>query len=315
MIPILVIEGATASGKSNLAIELACRLKTEIISADSRQIYKYMDIGTAKVTPKQRQLIPHHLIDIITPDQSFNAGQFANQASQIIQTMHAEGKLPIICGGTGLYIRSLLNGLCVLPEISLELRTSLKEQLETDGLEAMYKQLQEIDASFAARISNKDSQRILRGLEVALGTGVPISQHWSKQEKENKYLVYRILLNPPRELLYQRINTRINEMLSSGLIEEIKHLFNMGFNEHSPGLNSLGYKEYLPYLTGNTSLATCAALAAQHHRNYAKRQSTWYRTCTFDLTLADSQVKISEIAHKIESRLIGESHASNSKSV
>jgi len=220
--------------------------------------------------------------------------------------------IPIICGGTGLYVRSLLDGLCKLPEISSQIRDSLKEQSASVGLEAMYSQLMALDPEYAAKISSKDSQRILRGLEVALGTGIPISRHWQNQTKGSTYLVYRILIDLPREILYKRINSRLHEMLSEGLIEEIKHLFMMGYNELSPGLNSLGYKEYIPYLQGHSSIEESTVLAAQHHRNYAKRQATWYRKCKYDLTLMDSQVKISEVVNRIEIALTGDNNANRS---
>ncbi len=315
MIPILVIEGATASGKSGLAIELAEALKTEIISADSRQVYKFMDIGTAKVSAEQRALIPHHLIDVITPDQVFNAGEFANQAATIIKDLHAKGMIPIICGGTGLYVRSLLDGLCKLPDISGDIRENLKEQLATYGLEAMYAKLKALDREYAQKISANDRQRILRGLEVTLGTGVSISQHWQNQIKISPYKVFRILMDIPRELLYKRINNRLQEMVSMGLIEEIMHLFELGYNQLSPGLNSLAYKEYIPYLQGYNTIEECSTLAAQHHRNYAKRQTTWYRKNIFDLTLMDSQVKISEVVNQIEIALTGDDNANHSKSI
>ncbi|MDY0151111.1 MAG: tRNA (adenosine(37)-N6)-dimethylallyltransferase MiaA [Candidatus Cloacimonas sp.] len=300
MISFVCIEGPTASGKSQLALELAEALATEIISADSRQIYRFMDIGTAKVSPAARDRISHHLVDIINPDESYNAGAFVKDASEIISGLHAKQKLPIICGGTGLYIRSLIEGLFTLPELPVAIRLELKDRLINEGLDLLFKQLVELDPVFAAKISANDVQRVLRGLEIALGTGIPITEHWRQQAQSKSYKVFRILLNPPRDELYLRINSRMQKMLKDGLIQEIAGLFKLGFTESSPGLNSLGYKEFMPYFLEQATLDVCSSLAAQHHRNYAKRQTTWYRRCTFDLTLTSSQIKLSETVKKIE---------------
>ncbi|MDD3235401.1 MAG: tRNA (adenosine(37)-N6)-dimethylallyltransferase MiaA [Candidatus Cloacimonetes bacterium] len=315
MIPLIVIEGATASGKSGLAIQLAKELNTEIISADSRQVYKYMDIGTAKVTPDDLREVKHHLVSLIPPDQSFNAGMFAKLATEAINSIWAANKIPIICGGTGLYVQSLLQGLCYLPNIPQQIRTRLKEQLEAEGIASLYHKLQVVDASFASKISENDSQRILRGLEVFIATGIPISQHWQNQIQDNPYKVFRILLDLPRDLLYNRINDRIMNMIDIGLLEEITGLLSNGYTESSPGLKSLGYKEFLPFINRVSSLEDCLASAAQHHRNYAKRQVTWYRKCTFDLTLADSSVRISEVVNNIKDLLTGEENANRRESI
>ena len=310
MIPIVTIEGATASGKSALALELAAHYGSEIISADSRQVYRYLDIGTAKASLEDRARIPHHLIDIINPDQSYNAGAFAGDAAKIIEKLHLRGKLPIICGGTGLYIRSLLEGLFLLPDLPPQLRAELKHRLAVEGLPALYLQLCRLDPVFAAKISPQDSQRVLRGLEVVLGTGVALSEHWRMQKQQSRYKAFRIWMNPPRELLYQRINTRLQKMMEAGLLAEIASLFARGYTAASPGLNSLGYKEFLPlfidcplgtpeageFTPSPETARDCALLAAQHQRNYAKRQVTWYRKENFDLALPQSQISLSHIS-------------------
>ncbi|OQC07037.1 MAG: tRNA dimethylallyltransferase [Candidatus Cloacimonetes bacterium ADurb.Bin089] len=289
MIPVITIEGATASGKTALAIELAEILKTEIISADSRQVYRYLDIGTAKVTKEEQKRAFHHLIDIINPDESYNAGTFASDAATIIEKLHSEGKIPIICGGTGLYIKALLNGLFTLPPLPKEIRENLKQRFKEEGLAPLYSELQQLDPDFACKISENDTQRILRGLEVALGTGLPLSEHWLQQKEDCKYNAFRILIDIPRPELYQRINLRMEKMLAQGLLDEIEHLFALGYTEDSPGLNCLGYKEFLPYFQKETDLEQCTLLAAQHQRNYAKRQITWYRKVTFDYVISPSR--------------------------
>jgi len=290
MIPVITIEGATASGKSALAIVLAEALNTEIISADSRQVYRYLDIGTAKVTKEEQKRVKHHLIDIINPDETYNAGAFVKDASLIIEKLHSEGKIPIICGGTGLYIKALLKGLFSLPPLPQEIRQNLKQRLKEEGLAALYAELKSLDPLFAEKISENDTQRILRGLEVAIGTGIPLSEHWQKQKSSCKYNAFRILIDIPRPELYQRINQRIEKMLAQGLLAEIENLFALGYDENSPGLNCLGYKEFLPYFKKEAGLEECILLAAQHQRNYAKRQVTWYRKGNFDLVISPSGI-------------------------
>jgi tRNA dimethylallyltransferase len=290
MIPVITIEGATASGKSALAIVLAEALNTEIISADSRQVYRYLDIGTAKVTKEEQKRVKHHLIDIINPDETYNAGAFVKDASLIIEKLHSEGKIPVICGGTGLYIKALLKGLFSLPPLPQEIRQNLKQRLKEEGLAALYTDLKSLDPLFAEKISENDTQRILRGLEVAIGTGIPLSEHWQKQKSSCKYNAFRILIDIPRPELYQRINQRIEKMLAQGLLAEIENLFALGYDENSPGLNCLGYKEFLPYFKKEAGLEECILLAAQHQRNYAKRQVTWYRKGNFDLVISPSGI-------------------------
>ena len=290
MIPVITIEGATASGKSALAIALAEALNTEIISADSRQVYRYLDIGTAKVTKEEQKRVKHHLIDIINPDETYNAGAFVKDASLIIEKLHSEGKIPVICGGTGLYIKALLKGLFFLPPLPQEIRQNLKQRLKEEGLAALYAELKSLDPLFADKISENDTQRILRGLEVAIGTGIPLSEHWQKQKSSCKYNAFRILIDIPRPELYQRINQRIEKMLAQGLLAEIENLFALGYDENSPGLNCLGYKEFLPYFKKEAGLDECILLAAQHQRNYAKRQVTWYRKGNFDLVISPSEI-------------------------
>ncbi|MDP2173409.1 MAG: tRNA (adenosine(37)-N6)-dimethylallyltransferase MiaA [Candidatus Cloacimonadaceae bacterium] len=305
MIPLITIEGATASGKSALALKLALELGAQIISADSRQIYRYLDIGTAKPSKQELALIPHHLIDIIDPDQSYNAGFFCRDAGRIISDLHQQGIPAIACGGTGFYVRSLLWGLFEIPEIPLSIREALKQRLEMEGQERIYHELELIDASFADRISPSDTQRVLRGLEVFQGTGKTISTHWREQENMAKYRCFRILVDPPRPLLYERINARMDTMVANGLIGEISSLFEMGFDTLSPGLNSLGYKEYMPYFAGLEDLPTCTLIAAQHCRNYAKRQATWYRKCKFDLTIGNDCISMSHITRLIRDFIQG----------
>lgn len=301
---IITIEGPTGSGKSALALQLAEELSGEIVNCDSRQIYRYLNIGTAKPTKEELSLVPHHLIDIINPDQFYNAGLFIRDASAAIDDIKARGKMPIICGGTGLYVRSLLEGLFSHPPIPQEIRASLKLRMEKEGIGSLYEELKEIDPAFAAKVSSNDPQRILRGLEVYHASGKTISVHWQEQDKESAYEAYRILINPPREILYERINKRLSEMVEEGLIGEIAGVLKRGYSWEDPGLSSLGYREFRPYFEEEESLEGCALIAAQHHRNYAKRQCTWYRKIRFDLTLDTISFRLSDITGEIKPLII-----------
>ena len=305
---LIVIEGPTASGKSTLAMALAQSLGSCIISADSRQIYKGMDIGTAKPSLADQAAVKHHLIDIIEPNQRFSAGDFVKSASAIIAE-EQYANIPIVCGGTGLFIRSLLEGICEMPSIAKSIKAELREYLNQvkddpvayrQRLDQLYAELSEIDPVFAAKVSPNDPQRIIRGLEVFRGTGIPLSTHWQNQNQERPYKSFRILINPPRASLYERINTRFDQMIDAGLIDEISGLLKRGFTFDDPGLNSLGYKEFRPFFEGRSSLEECVQLAAQRSRNYAKRQVTWYRNCEFDLTTPGFPLNISVIEAKIK---------------
>lgn len=297
---IITVEGPTGAGKSAIALKIAQALSTDIINCDSRQIYKYMDIGTAKPTPAERDLVTHHLFDIITPNERYNAGRYVQDAQRTIQLLQTQAKIPLLCGGTGLYVKALLEGLFEHPPIDPALKTKLKQELQQRGTEAMYKKLQAIDPTFADKISAHDPQRILRGLEVFEATGRTLSQHWSEQQHRQRYKALRILVNPERDLLYQSINDRMQKMLARGLIAEIESLLARGYTWTDPGLNSLGYKEFKDYFTKAKTIAQCAQIAAQHHRNYAKRQVTWYRKQKFDLTISPESVSLSDILRVIK---------------
>ena len=299
---IITIEGPTGAGKSAIALELAQALQTEIISCDSRQIYRYLDIGTAKVDSSARELVKHHLLDIVDPDQSYNAGNFVKDATAIIEGLEARGKIPILCGGTGMYIKSLLEGLFEHPELDPALRKKLNLRLQNEGLTALYAELNSIDPVFALRIGSNDPQRTLRGLEIFQATGKSITQHWAEQHKSQTFDAFRILIAPPRAKLYQNIDARMAQMMERGLLSEIEKILHMGYTWQDPGLNSLGYKEFRAHFEDHQSVEECADLAAQHHRNYAKRQMTWYRKVTFDLTYEDSRISLSDILRVLEAR-------------
>lgn len=273
---ILTIVGPTATGKTELAMKIAKHVSGEIISADSRQIFKYLDIGTAKPSIAQRRMVQFHLIDFVEPDEDYSCGQFARDATVRIKEIRQRKITPIICGGTGLYIRALFHPLHDLPRSSKETKQRLSEMLDKYGIEYMYTKLQRVDAAWAKRITHKDKQRILRGLEVYESTGKPLTEWLRKQRSTAEFHPYYIGLNLPRPQLYARIDRRFDTMIEQGLVAEVKDLLARGFRPESSALRTIGYKEIVKYVQGEVTLAEAIAKAKQRTRNYAKRQMTWF---------------------------------------
>jgi len=277
-IPIITIQGPTASGKSALACELALKHGGEIISADSRQVYKFLDIGTAKPDVVIQSQIKHHLIDIITPDQRYSAGDFVKDASVIIENIHNAGKVPIVCGGSMLYIQSLLQGLSEVPDIPPEAAITAKAYISEHSPAECYEFVRQHDPKFASRIGPTDKQRISRAIEVWFAFQTPLTAFWEQQKTTCRYEAQNIFVHCERDVLYKRINQRMRDMIKAGLIDEIEGILKMGYTASDYGLNTVGYKEFLCLFDGSGArLEDCTELAAQHTRNYAKRQMTWYR--------------------------------------
>ncbi len=298
MIPVLCIQGPTGVGKSSLAIRLAQALNTQIISADSRQVYKHMDIGTAKVSKADQALVPHHLIDVITPDIAYDVGQFTTCATEIAKQMWKNGQMPIICGGTGFYIKSLLEGIFSIPDIPLAIRNELREKAFAEP-HLLPSELARVDPESAKRIEANDPHRIIRALEVFYASGMTIGEHWRAQKFEPKFVAYNIFLNIDRQKLYTMINLRVEKMLEMGLLAEIEKLFAWGYKKTDPGLNAVGYKEFLPHLCDGVPMSICLEAAQQNSRRYAKRQLTWYRKIDFDLALDKECLNFSGIISEI----------------
>ncbi len=274
---ILVIAGPTASGKTAVGIELAQRIDGEIISADARQIYRFMDIGTAKPTAEERVAARHHLIDFINPDKGYSAGQFAEDASAVIGDILRRGKTPIVVGGAGLYIRALFDGFSPMPKIPAEIRVRLQEE-GRESLPELYKRLCEVDPEWAAKIQATDTQRILRGLEVYEVSGKPLSEHQRVPPTPPiRHTASYFGLYWEREALYDRINARACLMFENGLIEEAASLRNRGYSPDINALNAFGYREIFQYLDGKTTLDRALADLQQGTRRYAKRQMTFFR--------------------------------------
>jgi len=273
---ILTIVGPTAVGKTDVAMLVAERISGEIVSADSRQIYKHLNIGTAKPTVAQRRKIPFHLVDFIEPDKNYSCGQFARDAERIIDDILERDRTPIVCGGTGLYIRALFHPLDDLPQSSAATKKRLNDLLKRYGIIHMYRKLQRIDPAWAEKIKPQDKQRVMRGIEVYEITGKPLSEMMGKQNRVTRFLPFYIGLRLPRDVLYSRINTRFEQMLAQGLVKETNALLKRGFDPHSSALRTIGYKEIAAYLRGDMSFHEASEKARRRTRNYAKRQVTWF---------------------------------------
>lgn len=276
---VLVLVGPTAVGKTEIALKLAERLKGEIVSADSMQIYQGMDIGTAKPSAQEQQAVPHHLIDVVSPGEAFSVADFQKQARERIAEITQRGHLPILVGGTGLYVRAVIDHYnFILADTDWELRNRLRQQAEEVGLQALYYWLNEIDPVAGKRIHPNDERRIVRALEVYQTTGQPLS-FWEQQVDmgSDRYDLQMFGLTRPREQLYDRINLRVEQMAKSGLVEEARHLLAQGLNERLIANQAIGYKELFAYLRGEETLVEALEKMKQTTRRYAKRQLTWFR--------------------------------------
>lgn len=271
-VPIII--GPTAIGKTSYGITLAKEIGAEIISADSMQVYKYMDIGTAKPSVEERQDIPHHLIDIIGPGQEWTLHSFLEQVRPLL----ASDRKFIIVGGTGLYIRALIYNFNMPKlEINSSLRKELKKQLSKEGLVQMYNRLNKVDSQAAKGIHENDEYRILRALEVYETLGEPISKH-QKMDTDYAKKFQLTCLSTDREIVYANINSRVDKMFELGLVDEVMDLMTRGYSSDLPSMQALGYKEVFSFLQGEITLAACQELIKKRTRNFAKRQLTWYRS-------------------------------------
>jgi len=272
----VAIFGPTGVGKTAISIELA-KYFGEIISVDSRQVYQYMNIGTAKPSYSQLEIVKHYLIDIITPDIRYTAAEFKNRSEKIIKEILDKKKIPFLVGGTGLYFTSIFNGMIDIPSISEKTRNSIEEKFENDGQEIMYNLLKEKDPEYAYKIHINDKQRTLRALEIYYETGKKFSCFLQTGNYKKEYQYIKICINMDRESLYKRINERVDLMISNGLVDEVKSLLKMGYNENSPGMKSIGYAEIIQFLLNNISLDEAIYKIKLNSRHYAKRQLTWFR--------------------------------------
>jgi len=275
---IVIISGPTGAGKSQLALKLAQSIDGEIIVADSMQIYRYMDIGTAKPTPEERALVPHHLVDVIDPDESFSAARFRDMARKAINSIQKKGKKALVCGGTGLYIKALIRGLFSGPGENKKLRQDLRAQEAKYGEGYLYEKLKKVDPPSALRIHPKDTFRIIRALEIYYLTGLPASFHYSQHAfQDNQYEYLQISIQWERDILYDRIDKRCDQMIANGFIDEVKSLLDRGYHSGLKSMQSLGYRHLCSYLEGHTTLKEAIRTMKRDTRHYAKRQLTWLR--------------------------------------
>ena len=272
-----MIVGPTGSGKTTLSLEVASRLHGEIISADSRQVFKYLDIGTAKPSPAQRRKVRHYFIDDLLPDQSFSAGDFGERGREVIAKVLRAGKLPIVVGGSGLYVRSLIDGFFEGPGADQGLRQEMEDKLKSGGVPVLMDELRRVDPESAATIDPTKPRRVIRALEVYRVSGRPLSA----LHRENKVVVdfgpVLFGLNWKRGELYRRIESRCDEMITGGLLAEVERLEAMGYDDSLNALNTVGYAEAFAYRRGETSYDELVRLFRQNSRRYAKRQMTWFR--------------------------------------
>ena len=271
---LIVVVGPTAIGKTALAIQLAQFYQTEIISADSRQFFKEMHIGTAKPSAEELASAPHHFINSHSVETLFSTGDFEVQSLKLMESLFTKHDQLIMVGGSGLYIDAVCKGLDDLPEIDLNIREQLNQKLANDGIEAIKSQLLELDPEYYEKVDQWNPQRMIRGLEVVLSTGKKLSSFLTAKKKERPFKIVKIGLNTDRAILYDRINHRVDLMMEAGLLDEVKSL--MPYRKHN-GLNTVGYAEIFDYLDGKTELTDAVAMIKQNTRRFAKRQLTWFR--------------------------------------
>ena len=276
---LVILAGPTASGKTSVSIDLAKRLGGEIISADSMQVYKYMDVGTAKISVEEMQGVKHHLIDVLDPKEDFNIVKFQNMVKCSIEEIVKNGHIPILVGGTGFYIQSVIYDIDFNNEDdNSSVRKKLEEEYDTLGADFMYEKLKKIDSVSAQTIHKNNKKRIIRAIEFFLKNNEPISSHNEVQRKKNSPYDYRFfVLNPPRDILYERINQRVDIMLENGLVDEVKKLREMGLSMANISMQGIGYKEIIEYLNGEIFLESAIENIKQNTRHMAKRQVTWFK--------------------------------------
>ncbi len=304
-IKLIVIAGPTAVGKTALSIELAKAVGGEIISGDAVQVYRGMDIGSAKITHEEMDGVPHHLIDIMNPDEQYSAAHFKEMAVPLIEQIHSRGRVPMIVGGTGLYIQSVLYDYQYQDEDSDESRRLLNhyEQLSTDVL---FRELERVDAAASQTIHRNNRQRLLRALIFKQLHNQSITTQSKNQTISSKYDTLLIGLNMPRELLYERINRRVDMMMSSGLVDEVKALMKAGYSD-ARSMRAIGYKELMPYIEGELTEEEAVTQLKQNSRRFAKRQLTWFRNQMsldwYDLTA----ISMADMVDILTTKLKGES--------
>ncbi|HVS65131.1 MAG TPA: tRNA (adenosine(37)-N6)-dimethylallyltransferase MiaA [Thermoanaerobaculia bacterium] len=275
---VLALVGATATGKSEAALALAEKLGGELVNADALQVYRGLDVGTAKPSAEERRRTPHHLLDVLEPTEPFSAGEFARRARAVIDQILERGRLPIVVGGSGLYLRALFDGLAELPSPDPRVRSGLRSRLEREGLEPLARQLEAVDPRSRSRIARGDPQRTLRALEVWYQTGLPLSwwQRCARTEPAG-WSVTKVGLTMERALLYDRIDLRVRSMIERGWVDEVRNLLFSGVPSSAPAFQAIGYRQLVAHLQGRCGLSDAVSEITAATRRYAKRQETWFR--------------------------------------
>ena len=300
--PLVVLAGPTAIGKSRIAIEVAHALGTEILTADSTQVYRGMDIGTDTPSEEDRHGVPHGLIDLVDPDEPFNVGEFRRRALPEISRLHEKGLLPLVVGGTGLYVRALLHGLWSGPPSDRALRGQLEEEARVRGGESMYRELGRVDPVTARRLHPRDTVKVLRALEVYRQTGTPLSKaHEKHGQEKTPFRALMLGLTMERGALYQRIDQRVDAELAKGLVEETRTLLAKGYSRGLVSMKSLGYRQMAGYLEGEYSFAEAVRRLKRDTRHFAKRQMTWFRK---EPGLAWVEVRPDESVRSVSQRIL-----------
>ena len=283
---LIVVIGPTAVGKTAVSLELARAQGGEVVSADSRQVYRGMDIGTAKATPTEQALVPHHLLDIRDPNKTISLGEYQKLAYAAIDDIHGRERLPLLVGGTGQYVRAVVEGWQV-PEVppQVELRLALDDQVHREGKEAVFARLQELDPASAERIDWRNTRRVIRAIEVTMVLGRPFSELRTKFPPP--YSLHQIGLTRPRDLLYQRADARIEQMFAAGFVQEVERLLAAGYTSDLPSFTSLGYREVAGYLAGECDLEEAKVLLRRHTRQFIRRQNNWFRLTAPNITWFD----------------------------
>ena len=277
-IPLIVLMGPTASGKTSMAVEICKKYGGEVVTADSMQVYKYMDIGTAKPTYEEMQGIKHHMIDLVEPTEEYSLAEYVKEAKKVIEDIHSRGKLPVLAGGTGLYIDTLISDIELSDGDKDEsLRNELYEVAKNQGEDKLFEILREIDPASCETIHKNNVKRVIRAIEFFKTTGVKQSDHIKNTVKNSPYDLTKICLSWDREVLYERINKRVDIMFDMGLEEEVKKIREMGVSPDLTSMQGIGYKEVFPYLDGHLSLEETKDIIKQGTRRYAKRQITWFK--------------------------------------
>jgi len=310
--PVLAVVGPTATGKSVLALAVAERLGGEIVNADALQVYRGFDIGTAKPSAEERRRVPHHLLDILEPGERYSAGEFARRATEAIAGIRERGRLPIVVGGSGLYLRALFQGISPVPPGDPETRERLRQRLSEEGLTALFAELWRVDPETAARLGTGDTQRVLRALEVAIVSGRPLSR-WILEQPfgTQRIAALTVGLTLPRAILYDQIAGRVVRMMAEGWREEVAGLLQRGLSPDLPAFQAIGYRQIVHYLEGDGSLELVVGETIKATRRFAKRQETWFRKepdvtwfCSQDLECRVLQV-LEHIKHRGLGRAYG----------